>query len=127
DVVVAGRGLVAPDPGEGVRLGDRPGLVVEAASHAGAGDAIGAGRAADGPVGGDVGAVEVQDRVGIGGDQPPGGVGVAVEDAAAQGVAAVAARAAGPARGQVGADGAVAELEGRDGRADPAVVDAAAQ
>src|SRR5262249_57824708 len=71
-------------------------------------------------------------RVGIGSNQPPGGGRVGVADAAAQGVAPVAAHAAGPAHDQVGADGAVDHLEGRglsgkwSGSRYPTVVDAAA-
>src|SRR5262245_53312848 len=112
--------------GERVHLSDCPGLIIEATPYADPGDTTGAGRAADGLVGRDVRAVEIQDREGIGGDQPPGGGRVAIEDAAAQGVAAVAAHAAGPTLGQVAANGAADEFEGRRLDGEPAVIDAAA-
>ena len=116
DVVVAGRGPVPQDLAVGVHLGDRPvwAVVVQAAPHAVAGDATGDGRAADGHVEGEVRSNEVQGRdAEATGDGVPGVVGGPVVDAAAAGEAAVAARAPGPAQGQVGVDGGVDEFEGR--------------
>src|SRR5262249_61874451 len=96
-VVVAGRSLVVLDLALRVHFSDRPGLVVQAAALTDAGGPTGAGRAAAGLVGGDVGAVEIQDRVGVGGDQRAGGGGGAVEEAGALGGGPGAARAPRPA------------------------------
>src|SRR5262245_36306520 len=89
DVVVAGRGLVALDPGERVREGDGPGLVVEAAPLAATDAAASARCAADGLVVGDVCAEEDKHAVRRAGGRRR----VAVEDAAAEGVPPVTAHA----------------------------------
>src|SRR5262245_54261051 len=123
DIVVAGRGIVALDFAVGVDFSYRPDLVVKTTSNAGSDGATGAGRAPDGLVVGDLRAVEVQDRVGVGGDQRPSGSRVGVADAATQGVAAVAAS---PTLGQITTDRAVDQFEGGGLEGEPAVVDAAA-